>query len=222
MDLHTPFTGQLSIPDKLLPHGESPVELADGQMVAQISRHMLKWGSFRILDVQGQEVAEGRATGLMRRRYQLAGGGQSLLELSFGWRGVSGRSTVTLPDGTRLTVRGSSFRRRFRILDATGAEIGMIRSAGLVALSRNSYVAMLSQPILSIVQLVGLAHCLRKADKSSRSGNRSSVGGLTRTGPVGGSSLGNIVRNATRNRGSTRSSIASNIARGARSRGRRR
>lgn len=229
MDLHNPFAGQLTIPDTLLPHGESPVELPDGQVVAQISRHMLKWGSFRILNAEGQEVAEGRSTGLLRRKYQLAGGGQTLLELSLGWRGISGRSTVTLPDGSQLTVRGSSFRRRFRILDPNGTEVGVIQAArGLMAMSRHSYVASLQQPVLSIVQLTGLAQCLRKADKSARSSNRRGVGGVSRAGFTGGA-LGSAMRTASRNAGGRNSSgsnagsIVTGIARGvARSRRRRR
>lgn len=188
MDLDTPFTGTLSVPDKLLPHGESPVELPDGQMVAQIRRDLLKWGSFGILDAAGQEVAIGRSAGFMRRAYTVArANGEVLLELRLGWRGTAGTSKVTLPDGGQVTVKGSSFRRRFRIRDGAGTEIGTIRATfSFLSFGGATYEVELQQPVLSTVQVVGLTQCLRKAVTSSRSGNRHRrFGNVSRRGGLG-------------------------------------
>jgi hypothetical protein len=220
MDLHVPFSGQLLLPDNLLPHGETPVELTDGQMVAQIRRSLLQWRSFGILDADGNDVAEGRAAGLMRRRYTVTrADGAQLLELSLGWRGTAGRSRVTLPDGRELTVRGSSFRRTFSIRDADGAELGTIRPdrnlTKAMSLFTQAYRVTLHQPVLSVVQAAGLAQCLRKAVKAQQSGNRNRVGGVS----VGGMRVGSVGnRGRGRGRGLNVGSIAGGIARGVRSR----
>lgn len=172
MDLDAPFTGTLLLPDKLLPHGESPVELPDGQLVAQIRWNLLAWGTFTILDPQGREVAGAKGSGMfMSRTFGVARpDGRMLLELSLGWRGTSGRSTVTQPDGAQLTVKGSSFRRRFSILDPAGTEVATITpTSSSFSLRKDAYAFELRQPVLSIVQAVSLAQCLREAVKSARS-----------------------------------------------------
>ncbi len=220
MDLDAPFSGQLLLPDTLLPHGETPVELPDGQMVAQIRRSLLQWRSFGILDADGNDVAEGRATGLMRRRYTVTRADSAqLLELRLGWRGTAGRSRVTLPDGRQVTVRGSTFRRRFIIRDAEGTELGTIRPdrnlTNVMSLFTQAYRVTLHQPVLSIVQAAGLVQCLRKAVKSRQSGNRRRVGGVS----VGGVRVGSVGnRGHGRGRGLNVGSIAGGIARGVRSR----
>jgi hypothetical protein len=224
MDLDAPFSGQLLLPDNLLPHGETPVERGDGQMVAQIRRSLLQWRSFGILDADGTEVAEGRAAGMFRRRYTVTrADGAQLLELRLGWRGTAGRSWVTLPDGRELTVRGSTFRRSFVIRDADGTELGTIRPdrnlTNVMSLFTHAYRVTLHQPVLSVVQAVGLAQCLRKAIRSQQSGNRHRVGGMStrglRTGSLAGRAIGS---GGGRGRGANLGSIAGGIARGVRSR----
>jgi hypothetical protein len=207
MDLDAPFTGELSVPDKLLPHGESPVELPDGQLVAQIRQHLMRWRSFDILDAQGQQVATGTSSGWMRRRYTVTRtNGEQLLQLTLGWRGTSGTSKVSLHNGAEMTVRGSTFRRSFAIRDTNGAEVGTIRPVfRIMGFGGNDYRARLHQPVLSLLQVVSLTKCLRKAVKSSQShrNRRGPVGtrhvanralGNSPLGTIGGrgSGLGNI------------------------------
>jgi hypothetical protein len=209
MDLDAPFTGELAVPDKLLPHGESPVELPDGQLVAQIRQHLMRWRSFDILDAQGQHVATGTSSGWIRRRFTVTrANGEQLLQLTLGWRGTSGTSKISLPHGAEMTVRGSTFRRSFALRDANGAEVGTIRPAfRVMGFGGNDYRVRLHQPVLTLVQVVGLTKCLRKAVKSSQTNRnrRGPVGtrhltnralGNTPLGPIGGRSSsggGNIL-----------------------------
>jgi hypothetical protein len=175
MDLSAPFTGTLLLPDKLLPHGDSPVELPDGRMVAKINWNILAWGSFTILDPAGQEIAAGKVTGLTQRTYEISGAdGGTVLRLELGWRGAAGRSTLSLPDGGELTLKGATFRRRWSILDGGDAEVAtIIGTSGAFSLRKDAYAFELRQPVLSVVQAVAAAQSLREAVKSARQTTRS-------------------------------------------------
>jgi hypothetical protein len=181
MDLTMPFTGTLITPDKLLPHGDSPVTLPDGTLVAQIRWNVLATGSFTVLDAEGQELATGRPPGLVgrtgRRHEVHSTDGSVLLELTLGWRGAAGRSTVSLPDGRRLTVKGATFRRRFWLLDAGELEVGAITPTSTTfSMRKQSYAFDLRAPVLSAVQAVALAQALREAVKSGNRAYPSTVG----------------------------------------------
>lgn len=169
MDLDAPFTGTLLLPDKLLPHGDSPVELADGQLVAQIRWNVLAVGSFKILDAQGRQVAESTKE-VLDQHYVVTGpDGRTLLELTLGWRGTAGKSTVRLADGGELTVKGATFRRRFSVLEAEEREVAAITpTSGIFSMRKEAYAFELREPVLSTVQAVALVQCLREAVKAAR------------------------------------------------------
>ena len=119
MDAYSPYAGTLVIPDQLVA-GDSPVHLAEGEVVLKIRRPMLPIrGAFELLDPDGEPLAYGRAKGFVRPRYPLeAPDGTTLLELVLGLKGASGASTVTLPDGRRLSAQGTWWTlRRFSVHD---------------------------------------------------------------------------------------------------------
>jgi hypothetical protein len=169
VSLLEPFAGTLLLPDKLLPHGDSSVELPDRSVVAKIRWNMFSVGSFDILDPHGQLVGRAQGEGFAKRRFTvLSAGDEPLLGLALGWRGTAGRSGVELPGGRELTVKGATFKRRFTLLDGE-REIGAIEpTSGAFSLRQDAYAFELREPVLSIVQAVGLAQCLREAVKAAR------------------------------------------------------
>lgn len=174
MNLYEPFTGVLQLPDRAPFGAESPVTVADGPPVALISRHRFSWGAkFDILDpVTRGLLASGVRAGGWGRRYQVTRPGeQMLLELTLsGWGGVIGKSTVTLPDGRVLKTKGNWSARRFEVADAHGAGVGaLVTTSRVFAVRPDSLAFELRTPVLSVIQAIGLAQCMRTAVETQRS-----------------------------------------------------
>ncbi|GAA5187539.1 hypothetical protein GCM10023322_36130 [Rugosimonospora acidiphila] len=170
MQPYQPFQGVLLMPGRA-PFGTvSPVTLPDGLPVAHIRWH--NWSMrarFEILDGAGAvELAHGGRQGM--RRYQVLGPREEpLLHLKLGLFSAARRTTVTLPDGRVLSANGNWSGRRFAITDQSGLPVARIATtSGVFALRADSFAFELVAPVLSIVQAVGLAQCMRAAVESAR------------------------------------------------------
>ena len=150
----------------------SPVSLGGGGVVATIRWH--PWTArarFEILDAAGSHVlASGFRVGFWGRSYRVAGARQEpVLDVKLSGRGLSGRSTVTLPDGRTLTAKGNWSARKFTLADETGAVVARLVTTGSAfSLRPDSLAFELTTPVLSIVQAVGLAQCMRAAAVARR------------------------------------------------------
>jgi hypothetical protein len=172
MHPYGPFTGVLLLPDKIFPTGTSPVTLTDGTVIALIRWHALTTRArFEVLDPTGRyELARGQAEGLARRRYTLyAPSDDAMLRVKLSWLGTSGRTVVTLPDGGELTAKGSWISRRFTVTDANGSLVAsVIPTKGWWSTRPDSYAFELAQPLLSLVQAIGLVQFMRAAERAQR------------------------------------------------------
>lgn len=172
MQPYQPFTGVLLMPDRKVFGTTSPVTFPDGTPVAQIRWH--NWSMrarFEVLDARGAvELASGcRTRGAFGRAYRVdAARGESLLELKLSaWGGR--RGTVTLPGGHTLTTRGNWSNRKVSVYDRAGRPVArIVRTSPAFAMRPDSYAFEVGVPVLSIVQAVGLAQCLRAAVESAR------------------------------------------------------
>jgi hypothetical protein len=179
MELYEPFTGVLLLPDRS-PFGRtSPVLLGDGRPVATVRRQA--WtarGRFDILDAAGATVAAtGSAAGFWGRRYVLTlPGGAPLLELRLGWRGPAGRNTVALPDGRILVTTGTWTNRDFAVADQAGGPVARLVNTSRAFSWRPDNLAFEVQaPVLSLVQVIGLAQCIRAAVEAQRNSTAAAV-----------------------------------------------
>jgi uncharacterized protein YxjI len=174
MSPYEPFTGVLLLPDRAPFGSESPVTLDDGQPVAMIKWQRFSWGAkFDILDpVGGGVLASGKRAGGFGRRYEVTGpGGDVLLELKVsGWDGVSGKSTVTIPGGRVLHAKGNWSARKFEVTDERGRSVAaLLNTSKFFSMRRDNLAFELRQAVLSPIQAIGLAQCLREAVESRRS-----------------------------------------------------
>jgi hypothetical protein len=174
MSPYEPFTGVLLLPDRAPFGSESPVTLDDGQPVAMIKWQRFSWGAkFDILDPLGGGVlASGKRAGGFGRRYQVTGpGGDILLELKVsGWGGVNGRSTVTITGGRVLHARGNWSARKFEVTDERGQSVAaLLNTSKFFSVRRDNLAFELRQAVLSPIQAIGLAQCMREAVESQRS-----------------------------------------------------
>jgi hypothetical protein len=173
MQPFAPFTGVILLPDRAPFGSTSPVSLADGQSIACIHWH--SWtmrARFDILDPSGTTtLATGARAGFWGRRYQLLGSrSEFLLELKLGLWGPAGRSTVTLPDGQTLTTMGNWTSRRFSVVDHAGVPVAqLVNTSQFFSWRPDSLAFELRASVLSIVQAVGLAQCMRAAVEAQRS-----------------------------------------------------
>ncbi|MEV8506346.1 hypothetical protein AB0368_16135 [Actinoplanes sp. NPDC051475] len=169
--MHTPFTGVLLLPDSPVLGSTSTVTTDDGLPVATIRRRV--WSSrrrFEILDATGTALlAAGAQAGFWGNKYELMGPqSEFLLSLKFGgWTGPSGRGVVSLPDGRSLATKGNWTAREFTITDEAGSPVAELHTrGGLFALGQN-LAFELRTPVLSVVQAIGLAQCIRAAVESA-------------------------------------------------------
>jgi hypothetical protein len=176
MEPYAPFAGILVLPDKVFPTGTSEVTLGEGPLIALIRWHAFTTRArFEILDARGQtQLAHGRAEGFLRRNYVLyAPSGQTLLSVRVGLFGPSGRSRVTLPDGSVLTAKGSWLFRRFEVTLADGSPVARAAATtGWWSMRPDSYALELVRPVLSPVQAIGLAQSMRAAERAQRAQNQ--------------------------------------------------
>jgi hypothetical protein len=167
MDAYSPFAGVLLLPDKAPFGSTSPVQFDDGRPAASIRWH--NWSlkaRFEILDpVAGILLASGGRSGLGSRNYQVAGArGEELLRLRLSFWGLNGRSAVTLPGGRELTAKGNWSARRFVVSDESGEPVAhLVNNSRFFSMRPDSLAFELLLPVLSIVQAVGLAQCMRAA-----------------------------------------------------------
>ena len=172
MEPFAPFTGVLVLPDRAVFGRTSPVTLGTGEPVATIRWH--SWTArarFEILDPAGSSLlASGSRVGFWGRSYQVLGPRQEpVLDLKVSGWGLSGRSTVTLPDGRVLNAKGNWSARKFTVVDATGALVARLVTTGSAfSLRPDSLAFELTAPVLSIVQAVGFAQCMRAAAEAQR------------------------------------------------------
>jgi hypothetical protein len=176
MHPYQPFAGVLLLPGRTPFGSTSPVTLPDGRPVAQIRWH--QWSAaarFDILDASGgAELAAGGRKGLWGRVFEVTGpGGALLLDLKLSAWGLAGRGTVTLPGGQRLTTKGNWTGRTFQLLDGSGSVVARLATtSGVLALRQDSLAFEMAAPVLSIVQAIGLAQCMRAAVAASRAAAR--------------------------------------------------
>jgi hypothetical protein len=177
MEPYAPFTGVILLPDRAPFGSVSPVSLADGTPVASIRWH--NWSMrarFEILDPNGARMlAAGGAANLWGRRYELqgpaalSGAAEALLELKVSLWGLVGSSTVTLPDGRILNAKGNWTSRKFMVTDATGLPVArIVNTSNLLSWRPDSLAFELTAPVLSVVQAIGLAQCVRAASEARR------------------------------------------------------
>jgi hypothetical protein len=170
MQPYQPFRGVLLMPGRAPFGNTSAVTLPDGSPVASIRWH--NWSMrarFEILDPAGSvELAHGGRETF--RRYALrTPTEQPLLDLTLGLFSMGRRATVTLPGGQVLTTRGNWSSRKFAITDQAGGPVARIATtSGVFAMRSDSFAFELEAPVLSIVQAVGLAQCMRAAVESAR------------------------------------------------------
>ena len=173
MQLSAPFTGLLVLPDRAVFGSTSPVMLGNGEPVASIRWH--NWTTrarFEILDPAGSSLlASGSRVGFWGRSYQLLGARQEpVMDLKLSGWGLSGRSKVTLPSGRVLTATGNWSARKFAVVDETGAPVArLVNTSSPFSFRPDSLAFELTSPVLSIVQAVGLAQCMRAAAEAQRS-----------------------------------------------------
>jgi uncharacterized protein YxjI len=178
MSPYEPFTGVLLLPDRAPFGSESPVTTGDGQAVALIRWQRFSWGAkFEILDpVGGGVLASGKRSGGLGRRYEVTGPtGQILLGLKLSSWG--NKSTITLPGGRELHAKGSWTNRKFELSDERGAPIAQLNNTSRTfSLRPDSLAFELRAPVLSVVQAIGLAQCMRAAIEASRSAAAAGAG----------------------------------------------
>jgi hypothetical protein len=178
MQPHTPFTGILLLPDRAPFGTTSEVTLDDGRPVAAIHWHRWSFGArFDVLDeIGGNVLAAGARVGFWGRRYRLLGpGDEMLLELRLSGWGVTGRNTVTLAGGRTLTAKGNWSARQFAVSDERGTPVAQLVTTGkFFSMRPDSLAFELQAPVLSIVQAIGLAQCMRAAVEAQRSSNAAS------------------------------------------------
>jgi hypothetical protein len=172
MEMFAPFTGVLVLPDRAVFGGMSPVMLATGEPVAAIRWH--NWTTrarFEILDPAGSSVlASGSRVGFWGRSYQVLDPRQEpVLDLKVSGWGLSGRSTVTLPDGRALSAKSNWSARTFTVVDELGASVArLVATSSAFSFRPDSLAFELTTPVLSIIQAVGLAQCIRAAAEAQR------------------------------------------------------
>jgi hypothetical protein len=168
-----PFTGTLLLPDRAVFGSESAVTLEDGRPVA-----IIRWrtwsmnNGFEIFDpVSNGLLASGGKAGFWGTRYRLTGpNDQQILELKFGFSGPTGRGTVTLADGRTLHTKGKWTARSFTVTDSAGAQVAhLVNTSRVFAMRSDSLAFELTAPVLTVLEAIGLAQCVRAAVEAQNS-----------------------------------------------------
>jgi hypothetical protein len=173
MNPHAPFTGVLLLPDRPPFGTTSQVTLPDGLPVAAIRWHRFGFGArFDILDPSGGTVlASGARAGISGLRYRLLGPAQEmLLELKLSGWGLSGRTRITLAGGRMLTAKGNWSARQFAVTDERHQPVAqLVNTSRLFSLRPDNLAFETAAPVLSAVQAIGLAQCMRAAVEAQNS-----------------------------------------------------
>ncbi|MEV4702470.1 hypothetical protein [Actinoplanes sp. NPDC049316] len=170
--MNAPFVGVLLLPDTSVFGTTSAVTTGDGLPVATVRRRKLSArGRFEILDATGTTLlATGAQAGFWGNKYEVMGPeSQFLLSLKFsGWTGPTGRGVVSLPDGRTLATKGNWSAREFTLTDGAGTPVAQLQTTSrLLSLRPGSLAFELRAPVLSAVQAIGLAQCIRAAVESA-------------------------------------------------------
>jgi hypothetical protein len=173
MNPYEPFTGVLLLPDRTPFGTTSEVTVGDGRPVAAIRWQRFSFGArFEVLDPSGGTVlATGSRASVWGLRYQVLGPRQeTLLEMKLsGWGGVNGRTRITAAGGRLLTAKGNWSARRFEVADEHGRPVArLVTTSRFFSLRPDSLAFEPTVPVLSVVQAVGLAQCMRAAVESQR------------------------------------------------------
>jgi len=172
MSPYEPFVGVLLLPGRTPFGSTSTVTVPDGQPVAQIHWHTWSMSArFEILDAIGVvELAAGRKSNVWGRSYAVTGpGGAALLDLKLSGWGPNGRSTVTLPGRAPLSTKGKWTGRKFEVVDDSEETVArLITTSGVFSMRQDSLAFEMTSPVLSVVQAIGLAQCMRAAVEASR------------------------------------------------------
>jgi len=172
MELFRPFAGVLVLPDRAVFGKTSPVTLDTGEPVAAIRWH--NWtprARFEILDpAESSVLASGSRSGILGRSYQVLGPRQEpVLSLKISGWGPAGRSTVTLPTGRVLSAKGNWSARKFTVADERGGVVAqLVTTSSAFSLRPDSFAFELTTPVLSVIQAIGLAQCMRAAAEARR------------------------------------------------------
>lgn len=164
------FTGVLLLPSKSVFGTTADVTLGDGTPVAVIrSKAWSARHKFEIFDAGTTLLATGGAAGFWGNRYEVRGpAADLLLDVKYGWTGPK-RGTVTLPNGRELTTHGNWSARTFTVADSTGAPVaGLITTSSVWSWRPESLAFEITAPVLTLVQAIGLAQCIRSAVDASR------------------------------------------------------
>src|SRR4051794_10418471 len=175
MDLRAPFTGVLYLPDKEFLNPNSPVMLADGQVIAGVGWHT--WTQrFEVYDPSGGLIAECRPIGFFRKRYTVrTPDGRTVVDVQpGGWRPVNG-ATITLGSGRPLSVHWKSVwsDRRFEFSTDQGLVARINPTTGVFSFRPDSYAFEAIQPVMSPLEAIGLAQALRMVVRSQRQARNS-------------------------------------------------
>jgi len=162
------FTGVLLLPAKSIFGTTAEVTLGDGSPVAVI--HRKAWSArpkFEIFDAADTTLlATGKSAGFWGNRYELLGPrwSEPLLEVKFSnWSGPK-RATVTLPNGLELTTSGNWSARNFTVTDSTGGQVaGLVTTSSMWSWRPDSLAFEINAPVLTLVQAIGMAQCIRTA-----------------------------------------------------------
>jgi hypothetical protein len=179
MDPYEPFTGVLLLPDRAPFGSTSGVTLADGSPVAAIRWQRFSGGArFDILDPSGGTVlAAGSRAGFWGNRYQVLGPrGETQLELKVSGWGLNGKSQVTLPGGRILTAKGNWSARQFAVRERDGGLVAdLVNTSRVFSMRQDSLAFELHAPVLSVVQAIGLAQCVRAAVEAQNAASASAT-----------------------------------------------
>jgi hypothetical protein len=170
MDLSSPFTGTLYMPDKEFLAGGSAVLLADGRPAATIRWHT--WTQrFEVLDQYGAVVAECRPQGVFRRRYIVSRpDGRPVVDLKPGYWRPFNSAEVTVGGGRPLTIRQTSMwsDRKFEFYAPQGLAGRIMPTTGAFSFRADSYAFELLLPVMSALEAISLAQAIRLAVRNLR------------------------------------------------------
>jgi hypothetical protein len=166
------FTGVLLLPPKSVFGTTAEVTLGDGSPVAVIHRKVWSARSkFEIFDAADATLlATGNSAGFWGNRYELLGpASEPLLDVKFSnWSGPK-RATVTLAGGRELTSSGNWSARNFTITDSTGGRVaGLVTTSSMWSWRPDSLAFEITAPVLTLVQAIGMAQCIRTAVEAAQ------------------------------------------------------
>lgn len=175
MDVSAPFTGVLFMPDKEFLNPDSPVMLADGQVIASVRWHTFTQ-KFEVYDAAGGLIAECRPTGVFRKHYFVrTPDGRPVIDVKAGvWLPIGG-AKVTLANGRAIQVHWKSVwsDRRFEFSTDQGVVGRIGPTTGVFTFRPDSYAFEMVQPVMSPMQAIALAQIVRLMVRARRQARNS-------------------------------------------------